>query len=87
MLPENWGLYSRLTPREHLRYSGHLHGLKGPDLEERIEVLVQTLDMEAYADRRCEPFSKGMKQKVALGRAPIHDADTCSSTSRPQAWM
>lgn len=73
VLPEYWGLYGRLTPREHLRYFGRLHRLRGPELEARIEVLLADLEMGEYADRRCEPFSKGMKQKVALGRALIHN--------------
>jgi sodium transport system ATP-binding protein len=73
VLPEYWGLYGRLTPREHLRYFGRLHGLRGPDLEQRIGLLISDLEMGEYADRRCEPFSKGMKQKVALGRALIHN--------------
>jgi sodium transport system ATP-binding protein len=42
-------------------------------LEARIQEIVSLLEMEEYAGRRCEPFSKGMKQKVALGRAMIHD--------------
>lgn len=73
VLPEYWGLYGRLTPREHLRYFGQLHGMSGPTLEARIVALLEALDMQPYADRRCEPFSKGMKQKVALGRAMIHN--------------
>lgn len=73
VLPEYWGLYGRLTPREHLRYFGRLHRLWGPELEARIEALLADLEMGEYADRRCEPFSKGMKQKVALGRALIHN--------------
>ena len=73
VLPEYWGLYGRLTPREHLRYFGRLHRLRGLELEARIEALLADLEMGEYADRRCEPFSKGMKQKVALGRALIHN--------------
>ena len=73
VLPEYCGLYGRLTPREHLRYFGRLHRLWGPELEARIEALLADLEMGEYADRRCEPFSKGMKQKVALGRALIHN--------------
>lgn len=76
VLPEFWGLYGRLTPREHLRYFGRLHGLAGRTLEARIEQVIARLEMAGYADRRCEPFSKGMKQKVALGRALIHGPRT-----------
>ena len=73
VLPEYWGLYGRLTPREHLRYFGRLYGLDGSRLERRIEEVTALFAIGEHADRRCEPFSKGMKQKVALGRALIHD--------------
>ena len=55
VLPEYWGLYGRLTPREHLRYFGRLHGLQGPPLEARIQSLIADLEMGEYADRRSNP--------------------------------
>jgi sodium transport system ATP-binding protein len=73
VLPEYWGLYGRLTPREHLRYFGRLYGMEASRLERRIDEVIALLEIGEYSDRRCEPFSKGMKQKVALGRAMIHD--------------
>jgi sodium transport system ATP-binding protein len=76
ILPENWGLYGRLTPREHLRYFGRLYRQDGARLDRRIAELIGALDMGEYADRRCDPFSKGMKQKVALARALIHNPKT-----------
>jgi len=76
ILPENWGLYGRLTPREHLRYFGRLYRMDGTGLDRRIDELIGALDMGEYADRRCDPFSKGMKQKVALARALIHNPKT-----------
>ncbi len=76
VLPENWGLYGRLTAREHLRYFGRLYGMDETSLERRITELIALLEMGEYADRRCDPFSKGMKQKVALGRALIHNPKT-----------
>ena len=76
VLPETVGLYGRLTAREQLRYFGKLYGLADAALEGRIEELLAMLEMTEYADRRCEGFSKGMRQKVALGRALIHDPKT-----------
>ncbi len=76
VLPENWGLYGRLTAREHLRYFGRLYGMEDAPLERRITEMIALLEMGEYADRRCDPFSKGMKQKVALGRALIHNPKT-----------
>jgi len=76
VLPETVGLYGRLTAREQLRYFGKLYGLADAAIERRIEELLAMLEMADYADRRCEGFSKGMRQKVALGRALIHDPRT-----------
>ena len=76
ILPEIWGLYGRLTARENLRYYGRLHRMNGSALEQRIETVIAELEMAEYADRRVEPFSRGMKQKVALGKALIHDPRT-----------
>ena len=72
VLPDDRGLYPRLTAREHMRYFGGLHGLGGDELEARIEELVVTLDMAAIADRRTAGFSQGERVKVAIGRALVH---------------
>jgi len=72
-LPEYWGLYGRFTPREHLRHFGCLYKFNGAKLEQRIDQIIELFEMQAYADRRCEPFSKGMKQRVAIARSLIHD--------------
>jgi sodium transport system ATP-binding protein len=73
LLVETAGLYARFTPREHLQYYGHLHGIDGPRLEERIDAVVDMLEMADFADRRTEGFSVGMHRRVILGEALIHD--------------
>ncbi|MHB8926475.1 MAG: ABC transporter ATP-binding protein [Bacillota bacterium] len=67
------GLYDRLTARENVAYFGRLHGLPGPTLTKRIDVLFAWLDLKDAADRRVGKFSKGMKQKVCIARALVHD--------------
>ena len=42
VLPDTHGLYPRLTAREHARSAGHLHGLDGSDLENRIDGALET---------------------------------------------
>ena len=71
----NTGLYGRLTAREMLLYYGRLHGMQAAALRKRIDELSATLDMEAFLDRRNETFSSGMRQKVSIARALIHDPD------------
>ena len=73
LLVETAGLYARFTPREHLRYYGHLYGLDGPRLEQRIAAVLDMLEMADFADRRTEGFSVGMHRRVILGEALIHD--------------
>ncbi len=72
VLPDVRGLYPRLTPREHLRYYGRLHGIDAAAIEGRIGELVARLGMEEFADRRARGFSRGQELKVALARALVH---------------
>jgi sodium transport system ATP-binding protein len=72
VLPDSRGLYERLTSRENVRYFGRMHGLRGAELESRIDELVKLLDMQEIADRRVEGFSQGQRVKVAIARAIVH---------------
>jgi sodium transport system ATP-binding protein len=72
LLPDSRGLYPRLTPREHIRYFGELHGLGTSQIRERSNVLLNRLGLDAIADRRVAGFSQGERTKVALARALVH---------------
>jgi sodium transport system ATP-binding protein len=71
-LPDNRGLYPRLTARENIRYYGQLHGLNPEVLEANINDLIALLDMHEIADRQTEGFSSGERVKVAIARALVH---------------
>ena len=73
VLPDGFGLYPRLTAREHLDYFGALQGIDGARLARRTDELLDLLDMRAIADRRTGGFSHGERTKVALARALVHD--------------
>ena len=75
VLPENHGLYPRLTARENIRYFGELQGLGGSQLEESINRLLDMLDMQTLADRPTEGFSTGERVKVSIARALVHNPD------------
>lgn len=66
-------LYPRLTPRETLRLFASLHGLNGERLEQRVEETLELFAIGEYADRPNDRLSTGMKQRVNLGRAAVHD--------------
>jgi ABC-2 type transport system ATP-binding protein len=73
VLTESPGLYEKLSANSNLDYFGKLHGLTPAVRAERIERLLRLFDLW---DRRTEPtgtFSKGMKQKLAIARALLHD--------------
>ena len=72
VLPDVYGLYPRLTAREHIRYFGELQGLDKATLAERTEELFDLLDMKHIADRRAAGYSHGERTKVALARALVH---------------
>ncbi|MBC2251185.1 ATP-binding cassette domain-containing protein [Listeria welshimeri] len=67
------GLYDRLTARENLLYFGGLYGLPKHTLKNRIDDLSQRFGMRKELDRTVGGFSRGMRQKVAIARAVIHD--------------
>ena len=72
-LSANTGVYDRMTPTEMVRYYGRLYGLGGDELEERLDLLFTTLQMNDFRDLPGGQLSTGMKQKVSIARALIHD--------------
>jgi len=66
-------LYGRLTARETVEYFGRLAGLNGARLQARIDELFTLLEIGAFADRRIDKLSTGMKQKVSIARTLVHD--------------
>ena len=74
-LPENPDAYGFLTGRELLAFAGRLCGLRGVRLEARIADVLAEVDLPAAADRRIATYSRGMRQRILLAQALIHDPD------------
>ena len=72
-LPHESGLYPRLSARENIAYYARLCGLDRGRIEDRVDEIVETLEIGDFADRRAKGFSHGQRTKVALGRALVHD--------------
>ena len=72
-LSANTGVYDRMTAREMVEYYGRLYGLSGEKLSSRMDSLFSTLQMHEFVDVLGGKMSTGMKQKVSIARALIHD--------------
>ncbi len=66
-------LYARLTAKETIEYFGKLNGLDNHTLKTRVAELIKLLEIEEFADRRCDKLSTGQKQRVSIARTLIHD--------------
>jgi ABC-2 type transport system ATP-binding protein len=75
ILTESPGLHDKLTARENLGYYGRLYGLRGATLRRAVDRYLAIVGMEAVGDRRVAGFSKGMRQKVAIARALLHEPE------------
>jgi len=72
VVPEELCLFENLTGREYLIFIGRMYGLELDVVESRTEELFTLLNLDAE-DKRIAEFSHGMKKKVALSAALIHD--------------
>lgn len=69
----NTAIYDRMTAEEMLAFFGKLNGLSGDRLYKRTESLMETLRMNEFRKVPGAKLSTGMKQKVSIARALIHD--------------
>jgi len=72
VLPDDTGLYKRLTARENIHYFGELQGLSPDVLAKNTQGLISLLAMENIAERKADGFSLGERMKTALARAIVH---------------
>jgi ABC-2 type transport system ATP-binding protein len=73
LVPDNVGLYEDLTAFENLDFYGKLYEVPEGQRKENIERFLKMLDLWDRKDTRAGSFSKGMKQKLALARALVHE--------------
>ena len=72
-MSNNTGIYDRMTAYEMVEYYGRLYGLPEDLLKLRLERLFETLQMNDFRDVLGAKMSTGMKQKVSIARAIVHD--------------
>ena len=69
----NTAVYDRMTAWEMVEYFGRLYGMDDDELRERMELLFERLQMHEIRDLLGAKMSTGMKQKVSIARAIVHD--------------
>jgi ABC-2 type transport system ATP-binding protein len=74
-LPDDPMLYGKLKPTEYLEFVAGLWGIAPEDAEPRARRLLDWLDLSKHAHELTEGFSRGMKQKLALAGALIHEPE------------
>jgi len=73
LLPEQPGVFGKLTAVEFLEFIGALYSVSSAILHDRIEDLIQMFNLEERRHDLLETYSRGMKQKILLASALIHD--------------
>lgn len=72
-LPQDFGVYEKLTAREFLLYLGRLKGLAPRVLGRRVDELLDVVNLRPAAGRRLGGFSGGMRQRVGIAQALLGD--------------
>jgi sodium transport system ATP-binding protein len=73
MVSTDIALYSRMTPKEIMRFVGTLSHFPKEKLDARIEEVISILKMGPFANTYCEKLSSGMRQRASIARAIVHD--------------
>jgi len=77
-VPDHYALYEKLTGREYINYIADLYHVSKKDRDERIDYYVQLLELTQAFDNRMQTYSHGMKQKITIMAALIHN---------PKVWI
>lgn len=73
--PEIDNFYEHWTGREFVRYLAQLSGISASDSKKRTEEVIEKVGMAGRADRKIAGYSKGMRQRIKLAQAMIHEPD------------
>ncbi len=77
-VPDHYALYEKLTAREYVNYVADLYNVSKEDRDERLGSLIKQFEFEVAIDNPIKTYSHGMKQKVTIMSALIHD---------PKVWI
>ncbi len=74
-LPEERGLYRKMTVEEQLLFLAELNGVRGAKARNLIRTWLEKVELESWAKKRVETLSKGMQQKVQLIATVLHEPE------------
>ncbi len=74
-VPETGTVYSTLSANEYLALVGALHDMESEEIAERSAQMLELFQLKEAADRRLDTLSKGMRQKVVISAALLHDPE------------
>jgi len=77
-VPDHYALYEKLTGREYVNYIADIYGVSIEDRNERIEKYIKLFELENSIDNMIKTYSHGMKQKITIMAALVHD---------PKVWI
>lgn len=72
-IPDQPFLYERLTGKEFLYFSGGLYKIPKNKLKDKIEELIDRLNIEEWINKRTEEYSQGMRQRITIASALLHE--------------
>ena len=75
LVPDQYDFYPNLSGRQHLDFYGRLLGMAQGHRQERIAQVLQLVRMEERADSRVKSYSHGMKQRICIAQAILHEPD------------
>ena len=74
-LPEEPNLYERFKAKDLLKYFAELYGVPKNDIDGRIQELLELVGMTKRSEDRINTFSKGLRQRISVARALVHDPE------------
>lgn len=77
-VPDNYALYENLTGRQYINYVADLYGVSELEREQRLSTLLPRLEMSEHFDQQMKTYSHGMKQKITIIAALVHE---------PKIWI
>lgn len=72
-LPDVPEFYGYMTPKEYLKLCGEMTGLTGEQIEKRVKELLPLVGLDSAAKRKVKGFSRGMKQRLGIAQALLHN--------------